>query len=140
MVEGLVALQDGCGLNDPPEGESGDKFCRDENLPSELISHYRDLLRAHVIMGSGNLAREAYALAGLLVSADVMARQVMRLHLLVLDELVAGLGNRSTRHVMMRADMLVLEVLAHLAEGYRRRYRERQAPPRQLALPGFEAA
>jgi hypothetical protein len=38
---------------------------------------------------------------------------------------------------MTRADLLMLEVLVHLAEGYRRRYRERINPPRQMLLPGF---
>jgi hypothetical protein len=27
--------------------------------------------------------------------------------------------------------------MAHLADGYRRRYYERQHPPQQLRLPGF---
>ena len=40
---------------------------------------------------------------------------------------------------MTRADLLVLELLMHLAEGYRRRYQERVNPPRQMRLPGFEA-
>ena len=55
-------------------------------------------------------------------------------------KLVQGLGNRSARHVMNRADLLVLEVMGHLADGYRRRFYERHHPPKQLALPGFEAA
>jgi hypothetical protein len=38
---------------------------------------------------------------------------------------------------MNRADLLVLEIMAHLADGYRRRYHERSHPPRQLGLPGF---
>jgi hypothetical protein len=57
----------------------------------------------------------------------------------VLEELVAGLGNRSARHVMNRADLLALEVLGHLADGYRTRYYDRRHPPRQLLLPGFDA-
>jgi hypothetical protein len=51
--------------------------------------------------------------------------------------LISSLGNRSARHVMNRADLLVLEVMAHLADGYRRRYHDRCYPPRQLPLPGF---
>jgi hypothetical protein len=38
---------------------------------------------------------------------------------------------------MNRADLLALEVMAHLADGYRRRYHERSRPARQLELPGF---
>jgi hypothetical protein len=31
------------------------------------------------------------------------------------------LGNRSTRHIMARADLLALELMIHLGECYRRR-------------------
>jgi len=48
------------------------------------------------------------------------------------EELLHGLGARSTRHVMTRADLLVLEVMVHLAEGYQRRYEQRVNPPQQL--------
>jgi hypothetical protein len=108
------------------------------SLPDQLVGHYRELLRAYVIMGSGNLGREMAMLAELLVSAGVSARQTMQLHLQVLEDLLQGLGTRSTRHVMTRADLLVLEVMVNLAEGYRKMYHERVAPPRQQLLPGFD--
>lgn len=107
------------------------------SLPHALVSHYRELLRAHVIMGSGNLNGEMGALAEMLVAAGVSAQQTMKLHLHVVEELIRGLGSRSARHVMTRADLLVLEVLVHLAEGYRRQYLERVRPPRQRLLPGL---
>lgn len=107
-------------------------------LPKELVQHYRDLLRTYVIMGSGNLAGEMSRLADLLTTAGVSARQTMQLHLQVLEELVSGLGARSTRHVMTRADLLALEMMVHLAEGYRQRYQERVRPPTQGLLPGFD--
>ncbi len=107
-------------------------------LPRELILHYRELLRAYVIMGSGNLACELSRLADLLVTAGISARQTMQLHVLVLEELVNGLGSRSARHVMTRADLLALEIMVHLADNYRARYRERIHAPTQQLLPGFE--
>ena len=110
------------------------------NLPERLIGHYRELLRAHVVMGVGNLAGEMTALAGLLVEAEISAQQAMQLHVHVLEDLIGSLGNRSARHVMNRADLLVVEIMAHLADGYRRRYHERHCPPEQLRLPGFESA
>ncbi len=61
----------------------------------------------------------------------------MQLHVHVLEELIGSLGNRSARHVMTRADLLVLEIMAHLADGYRRRYHNEHRPAQQLALPGF---
>jgi DNA-binding NarL/FixJ family response regulator len=110
--------------------------CENE-LPDRLIAHYRELLRTHVIMGSGQLTEEMNKLADLLATAEVTARQAMWLHLRVLEELIRGLGNRSARHVMNRADLLVVDVLVHLAERYRQRYLDRIRPPRQLALPGI---
>ncbi len=109
-----------------------------ECLPAELIDHYRELLRTYVIMGSGNLTRELRHLAELLGIAGLSARQTLQLHLHVLAELIHGLGSRSTRHVMNRADLLALEVLLHVGDGYRRRYQERIHPPAQKTLPGFE--
>ena len=108
------------------------------HLPDELINHYRELLRTYVIMGSGNLTPELGRLASLLASVGVTAAQTMQMHVRVLEELIHGLGSRSTRHVMTRADLLVLEIMIHLAEGYRTRYRERVHPPVQKMLPGFD--
>ncbi|MFH1918401.1 MAG: hypothetical protein ABIP48_00725 [Planctomycetota bacterium] len=107
-------------------------------LPEELVRHYRELLRTYVIMGSGNLGSELGRLADLLATAGVSASQTMQLHVHVLEELIHGLGNRSTRHVMTRADLLVLEIMIHLAESYRVRYTERTDPPVQRMLPGFD--
>ncbi|MEA1949823.1 MAG: hypothetical protein U9N87_00445, partial [Planctomycetota bacterium] len=112
--------------------------CQAPNLPEELIDHYRELLRTYVIMGSGNLADELGRLGEMLTSAGVDAGETMQLHVHVLEELVHGLGARSTRHVMTRADLLVLEIMIHLAEGYRQRYQERRFPEEQRWLPGFE--
>jgi len=109
-------------------------------LPSVLVSHYRELLRTYVIMGAGNLSNEMLELAEILANSNVSAQRAMQLHVEVLEELVQGLGNRSARHVMNRADLLVLEVMGHLADGYRQRFHERKHPPRQLSLPGFDAA
>lgn len=109
-------------------------------LPEVLVTHYRELLRTYVIMGAGNLSKEMLALAELLANCNVSAQRAMQLHVEVLEELVQGLGNRSARHVMNRADLLVLEVMGHLADGYRQRYYERKHPPRQLELPGFGKA
>jgi hypothetical protein len=88
-------------------------------LDESLVTHYRQLLKAHVIMGSGNLGSEMSALAEELAGGRVSAPQTLRLHLQVLEELVHDLGSRGARHVMTRGDLLVLEVLVHLAEQYR---------------------
>jgi len=107
------------------------------DLPERLVAHYREMLRAYVVMGAGNLADEMTTLASLLADASISAQRTMQLHVHVLEELIGSLGNRSARHVMNRADLLVLEVMAHLADGYRLRYHDRCHPPRQLRLPGI---
>ena len=128
-----AALSAECSESAPREA-----FPKPLGLPEELVRHYRELLRTYVIMGSGNLAHELRALAELLATGGIGARQTMQLHVTVLEELIHGLGSRSTRHVMTRADLLVLEIVIHLAESYRERYSERAHPPVQRMLPGFD--
>ncbi len=85
-------------------------------VASELVSQYRNLLRAYVIMGSGNLAGEIETLAARISAAGLTPSKVMQLHVHVLEELLRGLGNRGVRHVMSRADLLILELMMHLAQ------------------------
>jgi DNA-binding response OmpR family regulator len=98
-------------------------------LPPQLESHYRELLRAYVMMGSGNLATEMHALAELLAATGVSAARTLEMHLQVLEGVLAGLGNRSARHVMNRADLLALEICIHLCEVYGQRGAGASAPP-----------
>ena len=143
MIQDLEALRRASGPA-PITGEA----CADSpaeaatplTLPEPLVHHYRELLRTYVIMGSGNLGDELHMLSELLVNAQVSAPQAMQLHLKALEDLLEGLGSRSTRHVLTRADLLVLEVMVNLAEGYRQMYLRRVDPPRQRLLPGFELA
>lgn len=139
MIEKLAEIcrDDAPGWDARAEGAAGGSGGAPD-LPIPLMEHYRELLRAYVIMGSGNLASEMERLAELLASAAVTPQQVMRLHVYVLEEMISGLGSRSARHVMNRADMLILEVTIHLAQQYRSQYLLRVCPPRQLSLPGFD--
>jgi CheY-like chemotaxis protein len=121
----------------PCDGATSDRPLPLECLPKELVVHYRELLRTYVIMGSGNLAEELRRLAAALVTANLSARQIIALHLHALEELIHGLGSRSTRHVMNRADLLAMELLLNVADGFRCRYLERINPPVQQTLPGF---
>jgi hypothetical protein len=98
---------------------------RPVELPTEVNAYYQELLRTFVIIGSGTLASDIRKLADLLAAADLTPREAMGLHLDHVENLVRGLGSRSTRHVMARADLLALEVMIHLAESYRSRSRER---------------
>jgi DNA-binding NarL/FixJ family response regulator len=106
-------------------------------LPPQLFTHYKELLRTYIIMGSGSVGDELKRLADLLVQAGVGAGETMHLHLTVLEELLHGLGSRSSRHIMNRADLLVLELTTLLAERYRRLYQEQAAPPQQMMVSQF---
>ncbi|MCE9544763.1 MAG: hypothetical protein K8T25_04485 [Planctomycetia bacterium] len=106
-------------------------------VPEGLTNHYRDLLRAYVIMGSGNLTGEIGGLASLLAANGFTSRQIMEMHLAVLEEMVRTLGSRSVRHVIARADLLALEVMVHLAEGYRSQVPRQAAPSSRLPRASF---
>ena len=93
----------------------------DWQAPPDLVHHYREILQTYVIMGAGNLKEEMQRLTGILVTAGISARQLLRLHLTVVDLMVSNLGTRSARHVMNRADLLIIQVLLQLCEGYRSR-------------------
>jgi DNA-binding response OmpR family regulator len=107
-------------------------------LAESLTARYRELLRTYVIMGSGNLAAEMKQLVELLASSQVTAQQAMLLHLDVLDEMIQGLGQRSARHVMNRADILILEMMVCLAEDYRTRLGQQLHPIQQPQPSGCD--
>src|SRR5688572_23201048 len=143
MIQDLEALRRASGPAPIAREAYADSAPEDSTpltLPEPLVHHYRELLRTYVIMGSGNLGDELHMLSELLVNAQVSAPQAMQLHLKALEDLLEGLGSRSTRHVLTRADLLVLEVMVNLAEGYRQMYLRRVDPPRQRLLPGFDLA
>ena len=87
-------------------------------VPDEIKRFYQELLRTYVIMGSGNLGGEIADLARILAEFRLSPRDTLSLHLERVEEVVRGLGNRSTRHVMARADLLALELIIHLGECY----------------------
>jgi CheY-like chemotaxis protein len=107
-------------LGDLPAARSVEPGVPPAHLPPPLVDHYRELLRTYVMMGSGHLSREMQQFSQRLSSARVLPRDVLTLHVAVAEELIAGLGSRSARHVLNRANLLILEVLAHLAESYGR--------------------
>ena len=87
-------------------------------VPDEIKRFYQELLRTYVIMGSGNLGGEIADLARILAELGLSPRDTLSLHLERVEDVVRGLGNRSTRHVMARADLLALELIIHLGECY----------------------
>lgn len=133
----LTALEQFAGAPGGGHLQPGDRVPRSGaadrvQLPREFDDYYQELLRTYVIMGSGNLAAEIGKLAEVMAQAGLSPREVLDLHLARVEQLVRGLGNRSTRHVMARADLLALELMIHLGECYQRHtFEALQAPPVQ---------
>ncbi len=127
------------GGNDCPS--SVDDRCHKEiveALPEVLVDHYAELLRSSVIMGSGHLTEEMDELSELFAAVRLSPQQALALHLYVLEQTIDGIGSRSARHVLNRADMLILEMMLSLASRYRRQLIDSLHPPRQQMLPGFD--
>jgi hypothetical protein len=77
------------------------------------------------MMGSGNLAEEIKKLAQLFVLAGISPRAALHVHLERVESLIRGLGSRSSRHVMVRADILAMELMIQVGECYRERSQTR---------------
>lgn len=90
-------------------------------IPREVQDYYHELLRTYVIMGSGSLKDEILQISELLAVANLTPRKVLEFHLECVELIVKGLGNRSSRHVMARADLLALEMMVHLGECYQKK-------------------
>lgn len=103
-------------------------------LPESIKDYYHELLRTYVIIGSGSLSGEIMRLAEIFAVAGLSPRGALALHLERVESLVRGLGNRSARHVMARADLLALELMVHLGEAYQNQSQVR-APGEGFALP-----
>jgi hypothetical protein len=82
----------------------------------DVRDEYHELLRAYVMMGSGNLGTEIARVAEHLIDAGLNPREALELHLEQVELLARGLGSRSTRHVLARADLMALELMIHIAE------------------------
>jgi len=106
--------------------ESPDSFDEQlQRLPAEVVAIYQDLLRSYVMMGTGSLATEIRKLAQLLVVAGLSPTAALHVHLERVEELIRGLGTRSSRHVMTRADLLALELMIEIGECYRQKSEHR---------------
>lgn len=120
-------LQELHELVDPPTDFAETKTDAPEPTPAaiqileseEVCRFYDELLRTYVMMGSGRLGEEIPRFSELLATAGVSPREALSMHLRRVESLVRGLGSRSSRHVMSRADLLALELVMHLGECYR---------------------
>jgi hypothetical protein len=93
---------------------------RGEGAAHDFAERYGGLLRSYVLMGSGSLASEIAEIADQFVAACLTPPEALQLHLMCVESLVKGLGNRSARHVVARADLLAIELMTHLAHRSQR--------------------
>jgi len=114
--EAAVAAKD----DDRDDETSPSDSAPDVLASEEVCRFYDELLRTYVMMGSGRLGLEITRLANLLAAASAAPRDVLAMHLTRVENMVRGLGSRSSRHVLSRADLLALELVIQLGECYRR--------------------
>jgi hypothetical protein len=93
---------------------------RREEQNHGFVDRYSGLLRSYVLMGSGSLASEIGEMADCFVAASLPPPEALQIHLMCVEKLVKGLGNRSARHVVSRADLLAIELMTHLAHRSQR--------------------
>jgi len=87
-------------------------------LPDNLQSLYSHLLRTFCMMGEGTLSSELSQLADILTTANVSATEVLKMHIAQTRLLVEKLRSKSARHVLVRADLLIIELLVHLGDEF----------------------
>lgn len=117
ILNELRELVDEADVADAPTPAQSDSM---EVVETESVERFYDeLLRTYVMMGSGRLESEIEQLTQLLATAGVSLRRALDMHLTQVEKLVRGLGSRSSRHVISRADILALELMIQLGECYR---------------------
>lgn len=118
IVDELLALREAAQSRGSNAIERPNATSTSDAAVAPLERSYRDLLRCYVMMGAGNLSSEMERFLELVVNSGLSARRILELHLRAVEELVQGLRSRSSRHVLNRADLLILEVVVRLAEWY----------------------
>lgn len=87
-------------------------------FPAEVQSLYGHLLRTFCMMGEGTLSTELSQLTKILTTANVTTADVLKMHVEQTRELVDKLGTRGSRHVLVRADLMIIELLIHLGDEF----------------------
>jgi hypothetical protein len=59
-----------------------------------------------------------------MIERRAVPREIVLLHTAAAEQQIRGLGAKGSRHILARADLLLLEVLAQLSTQYRDRYLE----------------
>lgn len=98
-------------------------------IPEELSALYRQLLRTFCMMGDGGLSAELTQLAEVLSSARISPVEILDLHVRETRELVTRLGNRGAIRMLLRADLMMIELMMIVGERYREQSGAAEAGP-----------
>ena len=80
-------------------------------LGNDVLDGYRDLLKTYVIMSTGTVVNEVKDFCHIFQQVALEPVEVVALHRLVLEEILDQLGVKSLRHVMDRANLLLVQLL-----------------------------
>jgi len=87
---------------------------------SQFQPRYDQLLKKVIMDGMRSCQQELrVAIAEFRSTLDTPG-QLLSVHLRAVESLLTGTGNRSSRHILQRADQLLVEAMVCLAEDYRR--------------------
>lgn len=86
-----------------------------------FLQAYQEILRSYIVMGAGSLTKQLHEIAVLFSQNNISAREAMAIHLECVGSLIESNSGRSSRHVIARADELIIELLLHLSEQYQQK-------------------
>lgn len=107
LLKGIVSLP----------AQSGPVLSTEKQTPA-LRNEYLKLLRQSVVQGT---AASWNDLLPLIVDAGMNSGDILALHLTAVESLQVGVGEKSARHILQRAEQFLLETMVQLAETYRQR-------------------
>lgn len=84
-----------------------------------LCAAYEDLLRTGIACGSANGSEELERMLHQMQRSGLSPSRALALHLATVEKLLDGLTGSTARHVLERADLLALELLARLGDRHR---------------------
>jgi hypothetical protein len=89
------------------------------DAPSGVQSAYAELLRAAIILGGDALRDEQERVLAQMLRSGMSSADALALHVASVESLLQGLAGHTARHVIERADLLALELLARLGDRVR---------------------
>jgi DNA-binding response OmpR family regulator len=94
---------------------------KEKTLPREkLTQNYAAVLKSYVSQSKNSPVDAAEKTAGVFMKEGLSGKEVIKIHLEILDQLTKSLAANDAQHVVWKARFLLLGVLANLADLYRK--------------------